>query len=103
MGRDGHDVLAAWKHIPEHHDEILKIFHSMPLFQSDGDLHEREHVSSERMLELLGRFSTTYADARYGTTDPSKEGRDVQVDYRICLHLAWAVYLYGMMNLPLDT
>ena len=103
MGRDGHDVLVAWKRIPEHHDEILKIFHSMPLFQSDGDLHEREHVSSERMLELLGRFSTTYADARYGTTDPSKEGRDVQVDYRICLHLAWAVYLYGMMNLPLDT
>ena len=102
MGRDGHDVLEAWKHIPEHHDEILKIFHAMPLFQGDGDLHEREHVSSERMLELLGRFGTTYSDARYGTTDPAKEGRGVQVDYRICLHLAWAVYLYGMMNLPIN-
>ena len=100
MGHDGHDVLEAWKHIPEHHDEILKTFHALPLFQSDGDLNEREHVSSERMHELLGRFRTTYSDARYGTTDPAKERKGVQLDYRICLHLAWAVYLYGMMNLP---
>lgn len=99
----GHDVLRAWEHISDHHDNILEIFHAMPLFQSDHELHEREHVSGQLMLELLGRFSTTYFDARYGIADPSKKNTEIQVDYRINLHLAWAVYLYGLMNLPVPS
>lgn len=95
----GHYVLIAWKHISDHHDEILRVFHAMPLFQGDGDLHEREHVSDEKMLALLSWFSTTYYDARYGITDPGKERSTIPVDYRINLHLAWAVYLYGARNL----
>ena len=94
-----HDVLRLWKRIGDHHDNILEVFHAMPLFQADGPVHEREHVSAEKLCDLLSRFRTTYVDARYGITDPSREVLEIADDYRITLHLAWSVFIYGLQSI----
>lgn len=97
----GHDVLTAWRYISDHHDAILDMFHTMPLFQPDVDLQLHEYTSGERMVEMLGRFRTAYVDARYGITAPDKEVL-IDINYRINLHLAWAVFLHGLRYLYLS-
>ena len=93
-----HDVQKLWRRLHAHHSKILDVFHAMPLFQSDGPIEEREHVTADQVNEMLARFRTTYVDARYGITDPHKEDVLIDIDYRITLHLAWAVFLYGYEN-----
>lgn len=94
-----HDVLRLWNRIEDHHDNVLDVFHSMPLFQADGPAHKREQVSAEKLCDLLGRFRTAYVDARYGITDPSRKVLEITDDYRITLHLAWAVFIYGLQSI----
>lgn len=94
-----HDVLRLWKRIGDHRDNILDVFHAMPLFQADGPIHKREHVSAEKLRDLLSRFRTTYVDARYGITDPSRDVLEIADDYRITLHLAWSVFVYGLQSI----
>ena len=94
-----HDVKDWWNRLSDNHDKILDVFHAMPLFQADGPIEERETVTTDRVSEMLGWFSSAYVDARYGITDPSRDEVGIVTDYRINLHLAWSVYLFGYQNI----
>lgn len=96
-GYKTHNVQTLWGLLEDHHDNILEVFQAMPLFQADVPIDDRVQLSAGRVAELLGRFRTTYVDARYGITDASRESVRIDFDYRINLHLAWSVFLYGLL------